>query len=195
MNAGSTTTAVAMCNVSFQLLKHTNTTSEAANKVDNVIGDAEEEDDGIIACDTVKHLPYLRTFLDEFSRLFPPTFHGLTRVTTTEGINVLGGYISGGIPIAMTASVAHRQDPMFPQADKLIAERFLGEEGKSLRPFFLSVSAESCACIDRNVSHSEHIVVLATVLWRFGIALGNLIRQPERLNTMDCIFEETPLKV
>jgi cytochrome P450 len=84
---------------------------------------------------------------------------------------------------------------MFPQADKFIPERFLGEAGKALQPYFLAFSAGARGCIGRNISYLEQTVVLASVLRRYGFALSSPDWQLTRLETMNWILGEMPVKV
>jgi cytochrome P450 len=196
MNAGSATTAIAMTNVLYQLLKNPEMMKKAVEEIDAALEDEEDEDDnGVVAYDKCKHLPYLRACLDESLRLFPPTPHGLPRETPAEGTNILGDYIPGGVSVAMSAFVAHRQESVFPQADKYIPERWLGEEGKSLQPYFLAFSAGARGCIGRNISYLEQTVVLASVLRRYGFALSTPDFQLTRLETMNWLVGDMPVKV
>lgn len=195
MNAGSATTAIAMTNVLYQLIKNPEMMQKAVAEVDAALEDDDEDESGVIAYDKVKHLPYLRACLDESLRLFPPTPHGLPRETPAEGTNILGDYIPGGVSVAMSAFVAHRQESAFPQADKYIPDRFLGEEGKALQPYFLAFSAGARGCIGRNISYLEQTVVLASVLRRYGFALSSPDWQIQRLETMNWLLGEMPVKV
>jgi cytochrome P450 len=196
MNAGSATTAIAMTNVLYQLLKNPGIMMKVVEEIDGVFDDNEDEaEDGVIAYDKVKHLPYLRACLDESLRLFPPTPHGLPRQTPPDGTTILGDYIPGGVSVAMSAFVAHRIESTFPQADKYIPERWLGEEAKLLQPFFLAFSAGARGCIGRNISYLEQTVVLASVLRRYEFALSSPNWEIERLETMNWLLGEMPVKV
>merc|ERR1712098_709683 len=132
MNAGSVTTAIAMANVMLQLLKNPNVMKKLTAEIDSVLDD----DEVVASHDKVKHLPYLKACLDESLRLFPPTSHGLTRAVPQDGMNILGEYIPGGTSVSISAYVAHRDETIFPMADRFIPERWLGEEGKALQPYF-----------------------------------------------------------
>ncbi|KAI4659648.1 uncharacterized protein J4E79_006183 [Alternaria viburni] len=195
MNAGSATTAIAMANVMYQLIKHPDIKMKLVQEIDSALEDEEEEGDGVVAYDRVKHLPYLRACLDESLRLFPPTPHGLPRQTPAEGVNILGDYIPGGVSVAMSAYVAHRQESVFPHADKFIPARWLGEEGKALQPYFLAFSAGARGCIGRNISYLEQTVVLASVLRRYDFALSSPNWELQRLETMNWILGEMPVKI
>lgn len=191
MNAGSVTTAIAMANVLYQLLKNPSVMNKLRKEIDSVLDKYEV----VAPYDKVKHLPYLRACLDESLRLFPPTSHGLTRLVPQEGMAILDGYVSGGTSVSVSAYVAHRNENIFPQADKFIPERWLGEEGKALQPYFLAFSAGARGCIGRNISYLEQTVLLASVLHRYNFALPKPDWEMQRLETMNLILGEMPVKV
>jgi cytochrome P450 len=91
--------------------------------------------------------------------------------------------------------VAHRDEARFPQADKFIPERWLGEEGKQLQPYFLAFSAGARGCIGRNISYLEQTVVLASMLRRYEFALPHPNWEIERLETMNWLIKEMPVKI
>ena len=192
MNAGSATTAIAMANVLYQLLKNPVSMKKLVEELDAAL---EDEDTPVVPYDRVKHLPYLRACLDESLRLFPPTPHSLPRQTPPEGLSVLDDYIPGGVSVGMSALVAHRNDEHFPQADKYIPERWLGEEGKNLQPYFLAFSAGARGCIGRNISYLEQTVVLASMLRRYEFALPHPQWEIERLETMNWLLGSMPVKL
>ncbi|KAG4431766.1 hypothetical protein IFR05_012742 [Cadophora sp. M221] len=191
MNAGSVTTAIAMANVMIQLLKNPSAMKKLTSEIDSVLDD----DEVVASHDKVKHLPYLKACLDESLRLFPPTSHGLTRAVPQDGMSILGEYIQGGTSVSISAYVAHRDESIFPMADKFIPERWLGEEGKALQPYFLAFSAGARGCIGRNISYLEQTVLLASVLHRYQFALASPEWEIKRLETMNMILGEMPVKV
>ncbi|KAK8200731.1 hypothetical protein M8818_006046 [Zalaria obscura] len=193
MNAGSVTTAIAMANVLLQLLKNPSVMAKLRAELDHAIDD--DDEDPVVSYDTVKHLPYLRACLDESLRLFPPTPHNLPREVPSEGLSIMDDYISGGVSVGMSALVAHRNEAIFPQADKYVPERWLGEEGKNLQPYFLAFSAGARGCIGRNISYLEQTVLLASILRRYEFALPSPDWEIERLETMNWILGEMPVKV
>jgi cytochrome P450 len=194
MNAGSATTAIAMANVLFQLLKNPPIMKKLVRELDAALGQDDERQD-VVSYDKVKHLPYLRACLDESLRLFPPTPQGLPRETPSEGLYILDDFVPGGVSVSMSALVAHRIEAQFPQADKFIPERWLGEEGKNLQPYFLAFSAGARGCIGRNISYLEQTVLLASMLQRYEFSLPHPRWEIERLETMNLLLGEMPVKV
>lgn len=154
-----------------------------------------DEEDVIAPYSKVKRLPYLRACLDESLRLFAPTTHNLGRKVPEEGLSILDEWIHPGTSVGMSAYVVHRNENVFPQADKYIPERWLGEEGKALQSSFLAFSAGARGCIGRNISYLEQTVVLASVLHRYEFALPHPNWEIKRLETMNCLLGEMPVKV
>lgn len=193
MNAGSVTTAIAIANVLFQLLKNPEARKKLVEELDAALGD--EDMQAVVPYDRVKHLPYLRACLDESLRLFPPTPQALARETPPEGLYILDDHIAGGVSVGMSAYVAHQIDAHFPRPNEYIPERWLGEEGKNLQPYFLAFSAGARGCIGRNISYLEQTVVLASLLRRYEFALPHPDWEIERLETMNWILGPMPVKV
>lgn len=191
MNAGSDTTAIAMNNVVFWLLKNPACLARLREEVDAVL----DADEIIAPYDKVKHLPYLRACLDESLRITPPTTFGLPRRTPAEGANILGDFIPGGTTVAISAYVAHRDPKIFPDPESYIPDRWLGEKGKDLQPYFISFSAGARGCIGRNISYLEQTVLLASVVHRYELALPYPEWEPERREAMNLAPGPMPLKL
>lgn len=191
MNAGSTTTAIALANVMYQLLQNPKCMQRLQEEIDSVL----DEDDEIAPYEKIKYLPYLRACLDESLRIFPPTSHGLLRATPPEGSNILGEYVPGGVTVSASAYVIHRDPVVFPQPDEYIPDRWLGEAGKELGPYFIAFSAGARGCIGRNISYLEQTVALATLIHRYDIELAKPGFVPERLETFNLHLNEMPIKL
>ncbi|KAJ5640444.1 hypothetical protein N7528_000069 [Penicillium herquei] len=191
MNAGSVTTAIAITNVMYQLIQNPRVLAKLREELDNVL----DEDECVADYDKVKHLPYLRACLDESLRLFSPTPHGLPRETPAEGTNILGEWVAGNTSVSMSALVAHRDEGIFPKADQYIPERWLGEEGKALQPYFIAFSAGARSCIGRNISYLEQTKAVASMVHRYDFALPHPGWQLKREETMNWILGDMPVKI
>ena len=167
MNAGSTTTAIAIANVIYQLLLHPDCLKQVREEIDQAL----DEDDVVAPYEKVKHLPYLRACLDESLRLFPPTSHGLPRVTPPQGAMILGEFIPGNTSVSMSAYVVHRDANIFPEPESYNPSRWLGDAGKELGPYFVAFSAGARGCIGRNISYLEQTVVVASIIHRYDLQL------------------------
>ncbi|KAJ4249055.1 hypothetical protein NW762_012387 [Fusarium torreyae] len=190
MNAGSVTTAIALANILYQLLLNPRAMELLRQELDSVL----DPDEVVAPYDKVKHLPYLRACLDESLRLWPPTPQGLGRQTPPEGSTIMGQYIPGNTSVSVSALVAHRDESIYPEAEKFIPERFLGDKGKELQSHFITFSAGARGCIGRNISYLEQAVCLASVVHRYEFALpvGFELKREE---TMNHILGPMPVKV
>ena len=191
MNAGSDTTAIAMNNAMFLLLKNPQCLKKLREELDNAL----EDDEEVASYDKVKHLPYLRACLDESMRLFPPTTFGLPRRTPAEGAPVAGDFIAGNTSVSMSSYVAHRDEKVFPDAEQYRPERWLGDGGKDLQPYFIAFSAGARGCIGRNISYLEQMVLLSSVLHRYEFALSYPDWEPTRRENFNLSPGPMPLKV
>ncbi|KAM0194703.1 hypothetical protein ACHAPI_007000 [Fusarium lateritium] len=190
MNAGSVTTAIALANILYQLLLDPRAMQLLQQELDSVL----EPDEVVAPYDKVKHLPYLRACLDESLRLWPPTPQGLGRETPPEGLTIMGQYIPGNTSVSVSALVAHRDESIYPEAEKFIPERFLGESGKKLQSHFITFSAGARGCIGRNISYLEQAVCLASIVHRYDFALPAGFKM-QREETMNHILGAMPVKV
>ncbi|KAB2571862.1 Benzoate 4-monooxygenase [Lasiodiplodia theobromae] len=167
LNAGSVSTAVAINNVLYNLLKHPHCLSTLRTEIDTVA----DPDEVVIPYDKLKNLPYLRACLDESMRIAPPTPFGLPRKTPPEGTTVFGEYVAGNTSVHMSSYVAHRDEKAFAEPEEFRPERWLGAAGKELQPWFITFSAGARGCIGRNISYLEQVVVTASMVHRYEFAL------------------------
>ncbi|KAI9661862.1 MAG: hypothetical protein M1821_009101 [Bathelium mastoideum] len=190
MNAGSVTTAIAITNVIYQILKHPSVLEKLRAELDAVLS----PDEVVAPYDKIKHLPYLRACLDESLRLWSPTPQGLSRKTPPEGIWVDEDHIPGNTTVSVSAMVMHRNETVYPDAEQFIPERFLGEAGKALQPYFLAFSAGARGCIGRNISYLEQAVMVASLMHRYEFAMPPGF-ELEREETMNHLLGPMPVKI
>ncbi|KAJ3579579.1 hypothetical protein NPX13_g989 [Xylaria arbuscula] len=190
MNAGSVTTAIAVTNVLYELLKQPKILAKLREEVDAAL----DPNEVVAPFSKVKNLPYLKACLDEALRLQPPTPQNLGRVTPPEGMNIMGEYIPGNTSVGMSALVAHRDETVFPNADKFIPERWFGEAGKSLQSSFITFSAGGRGCIGRNITYLEQQILIASLVHRYEFALPQGF-QLQREETMNHILGPMPVKI
>ena len=84
---------------------------------------------------------------------------------------------------------------MFPNPEKFDPDRWLGEKGKELQPYFVAFSAGARGCIGRNISYLEQTVLLASVVHRYGLALPHPNWEQERRETTNLMPGPMPLKI
>ncbi|CAK1365412.1 unnamed protein product [Cercospora beticola] len=191
MNAGSTTTAISMANVMYQLLKNPSKLAKLRQEIDETLDDDEE----VAPYEKVKYLPYLRACLDESLRLFPPISHGLTREVPPDGQAIAGEYIAGGTTVNVSAFIAHRDETIFPDPETFNPERWLGEAGKELGPYFIAFSAGARGCIGRNIAYLEQTVLLASMLHRYEFELADPKFEVGRYEWQNLHLTELPVRI
>lgn len=191
MNAGSDTTAIAMNNAMYLLLKNPECLAKLRAELDAVV----EPSEVVIAYDTLRHLPYLRACLDEAMRMFPPSTFGLPRRTPPEGAPILGDFIPGETSVSISAYVAHRDPKVFPEPEKFKPERWLGEDARDLQAAFITFSAGARGCIGRNISYLEQTVLLASVVHMFEWSLPSPDWEPDLFEAFNLSPGPMPLKV
>ena len=191
MNAGSDTTAIAINNAMYLLLKNPVALARLREEIDSVL----DEEQVVAAYDQVKNLPYLRACLDEALRIFPPSTFGLPRRTPPEGANILGDFIPGNTSVSMSAYVAHRDETVFPEPETFRPERWLEEGGKELQAYFIAFSTGARGCIGRNISYLEQTVLLASVVHRYELALPHEHWEQYRREAFNLMPGPMPLKV
>ncbi|KAL4878935.1 cytochrome P450 [Aspergillus karnatakaensis] len=191
MNAGSDTTAIALRNVMFFLLKNPRCMQTLREELDDVL----DEDEVVAPYSKVKHLPYLRACLDESLRMLPPVIFGLPRRTPPEGTQILGDFIAGDTSVSMSAYVVHHNESIFKDHDIYQPERWLGDAGKSLQSYFIPFSTGARGCIGRNISYLEQTVLLASLVHRYDFALPSPDWDPPVPETTNLSPGPMPLKI
>lgn len=191
MNAGHDTTAISLRNVLFFLLKNPRCMEKLREELDEVLN----EDDVVAPYSKVKHLPYLRACIDESLRMMPPVIFGLPRRTPPEGASILDDFVAGDTSVSMSAYVVHHQESVFRDHDTYYPERWLGEEGKSLQPYFVPFSTGARGCIGRNISYLEQTVLIASLVHRFEFALPSPDWDPPIRETTNLSPGPMPIKI
>lgn len=193
MNAGHDTTAISLRNVLFFLLKNPTCMAKLREELDGVLDD--DEDKVVASYGKIKHLPYLRACIDESLRMMPPVIFGLPRRTPAEGAPILDDFVAGDTSVSMSAYVVHHQESIFKDHDKYKPERWLGEEGKALQPFFVPFSTGARGCIGRNISYLEQTVLIASLVRRYEFALPSADWNPAVRETTNLSPGPMPLKI
>ncbi|KAJ3534186.1 hypothetical protein NM208_g7650 [Fusarium decemcellulare] len=168
LDAGSDTTAIALTNLFYFLLKSPAALSRLRAEVD---ANAVFDDDGVVTYASVKHLPYLRACIDESLRLMPPVSTGLHRLTPPEGQEIDGHWIPGNTIVVVPIYTAHRNPKFFPDPEKYLPERWLADGMKEARSTFIPFSEGSRGCIGRNITYMEQTMLLATLIHRYDFEL------------------------
>ena len=168
MDAGSDTTAIALTNVLYYLIKHPHVLRKLREEVAGVL-----TEERVAPYAKVKSLPYLRACLDESLRITPPLPRGLERKTPPQGMEIMGEQVAGDITVSVPTYVAHRDPTLFPNPDSYIPERWMdGSEGmKDMRAAFIPFTTGARACLGRNITMMEQQILIATLVHRYDFAL------------------------
>ncbi|GKZ39166.1 hypothetical protein AbraIFM66950_012003 [Aspergillus brasiliensis] len=191
LDAGSATTAIALNNVIYWLLRNPSCLARLQEEIDQVL----DPEDIVAPYDKVKNLPYLQACLDESLRITPPFSYNLPRRTPPEGAYILGEFVSGNTTVSMSSYVAHRDEEAFPEAEKYIPERWLDGKRKNIQSNFVPFSAGSRGCIGRNISYLEQTVLVASVVHRYEFSLPSPGWEQDRVEVTNLLPGPLPLKV
>lgn len=192
MDAGSDTTAIALTNVLYYLIKHPNALSKLREEVDGAL-----TGETIAPYTKVKSLLYLRACLDESLRLSPPVPRGLERKTPPQGMDIMGEQIAGGVTVSVPAYIAHRDRKIFPNPDSYVPERWLdqSERTKEMRDVFIPFTTGPRACIGRNITMMEQQILVATLVHRYDFALPSRDWELDWEEAFNLWPAQMPLKV
>ncbi|KAK7205061.1 cytochrome p450 monooxygenase [Myxozyma melibiosi] len=185
MNAGSDTTAVAMTNAMYNLLKNPDKLAKLREELEKL---NIPSDTIVPPYSIVRHCAYLRAVLDESLRVLPPLPLGLQRVTPPEGSSIAGRWIAGNTVVSVPAYSAHRDPNIFPDPEQFMPERWLTDSAKSFsQKYFIPFSMGSRGCIGRNITYLEQQLLLATLVRRYDFAFADPNFEPfyeERMNLL-----------
>ncbi|OAP61255.1 hypothetical protein AYL99_03456 [Fonsecaea erecta] len=192
INAGADTTAIALTNLLDALIRHPQHLATLREEVDGAL----DEDEVVAPYDKVKHLPFLRACIDESMRLMPPTSAALMRRTPPEGAQIMGEWIPGDTSVSMTIYGAHHDANIFPNPNEFQPQRWMdAEERKRMEPYYIPFTTGGRACIGRNISYLEQVVVLASLVHRYDFALPGPEWTLRRHEAFNIIVGEMPVKI
>lgn len=167
MDAGSETTAIALTNLMFNLLKYPRTLAKLRDEIDASLGPNEV----IPAFSKVRHLPYLKACIDDNLRVYPSLSHGLPRKTPEDGTAIMDIWVAGSVTVSVPAYVAHRDPVLYPDPNVFRPERWLDEESKHLQSGYIPFSTGARGCIGRNITYIEQHVLMASLVKRYDFEL------------------------
>ncbi|KAB8206978.1 Cytochrome P450 [Aspergillus parasiticus SU-1] len=191
LDAGSATTAIALNNVLFWLLRTPTCLIRLREEIDTALG----PDTVVAPYEKVKHLPYLRACLDESLRITPPFSYNLPRRTPSDGATILGSFVPGNTTVSISSYVIHHTEHIFAEPGKFMPERWLGEDGRRLQSYFVPFSSGTRACIGRNLTYLEQSIMLATVVHRYEFALPHPEWEQDRVEVTNLLPGPLPIKV
>lgn len=193
MSAGSDTSASAMTNTLYLLLKNATVLEKLRAELDRALSASSDDVSkmtavGVAPYESIKNLPYLRACLDEGLRSLPPTSIGLLRVTPPQGAVVAGQFLKGGITCSSPTFSLHHDPKLFPDPWSYKPERWLDgsdEERRNLKSYVIPFTLGRHACIGRNIAFIEQYIVLATLVSHYEFAFATkdfVLAVKERIN-------------
>ncbi|KAI0965824.1 cytochrome P450 [Xylaria arbuscula] len=192
INAGADTTAMALTQNLYLLIKHPQVLETLRQELDSVL----DPDEVVASFDKIKDLPYLRACIDEGLRIMPPTAAGLPRRTPAEGAQIMGEWIAGNTSVNMTIYAAHRDKNLFPDPESFRPERWLDAESRrNLESGFIPFSAGARSCLGRNITYLEQQMVLASLVHRYDFAMPDSDWQLERKEAFNMVCGAMPIKI
>lgn len=189
MNAGSDTTAIALTNVLYNLIKNPACLATLRQELDTALG----ADVTVAPYEVVKHLPYLRACLDESLRLCPPNTMSIPRKTPPEGLQILGEWIPGDTTVHCPTYTLHRNEEVFPDANSFIPERWLQNDVRDMQESFFTFSSGARGCVGRGLTYLEQTVVVASLVHRYEFELPSEDWVLPQYETFTCSPGDMPL--
>lgn len=181
MNAGTDTTAAALTNTIYLLYKHPYVLTKLRQELDEAT-----DNTTIPSYDSLSHLPYLRACVEESLRLRPPSSMGLPRVVPPGGRTIAGKFIEEGTTVSVPTYTLLRDPVAFENPDEYNPDRWINGDKEMMARAHFPFSTGPRACIGRNISYFEQLVVIAAVVkgWDFEFVEGGFeLETIERFNS------------
>lgn len=171
MNAGSDTMSTSLVHLCYFLhqKKNTHTLKKLREELAPVFSDAQQV---LPEYQKLNALPYLRACIEESLRLAPAAPSGLPRTVPPEGCELAGHFIDGGVTVSIPTYTLLRNPDAFDNPDTFYPDRWLEHDPTSakmalMKKCHLPFSTGARACIGRNLSYFELILITATMAHYF----------------------------
>ncbi|KAI9665460.1 MAG: hypothetical protein M1831_001602 [Alyxoria varia] len=173
--AGSETSATLLTGVTYHMLKRPSVYERLTKEIRDKF--SKEED---ITFVSTGELTYLAAVLEEGLRIYPPVPVVLPRVVPEGGEEIEGKYVPGGTAVGVPQYATYHSTANFHLPEEFHPERFLPESEGGSKEFandnkdaFQPFSFGPRACLGRNLAYSEMKVILARLLFKFDLRLGD----------------------
>ncbi|OQV11024.1 hypothetical protein CLAIMM_14930 [Cladophialophora immunda] len=191
MNAGSETTAAALCSTLFFLASNPETYKKLREEIDERFPPSELA--SIVPYDVVSDAPYLQACIDEALRLRPPIGYALQRlIVDPAGAEVAGHHLKQGTVVAVSPVSIQRHPDLYPEPDRFNPERWLDKENPrqihDLKAYNLVFSQGPRACLGRHIAMVELHILISSLIRRYDFSLEESAQQ---LQTLD-LFNANP---
>jgi cytochrome P450 len=124
-------------------------------------------------------LPFLDAVCQETLRLYPPVMMTLTRVPQ-EPIPIGGHVIPAGAAIRSSIYLTHRDPAVYPDPERFLPERFLGEKAPDNKFAFMPFGGGGRRCLGANFAVFELKIILAEIIRGWSVTLPDAPVLPVR---------------
>lgn len=142
--------------------------------------------------------PYLDACISEALRMRPPGAGLFPRVTPTGPPSFIAGHaIPSGTSVSMHYTAAFRSSANFRDALSFVPERWLGAEAyaQDKREVHAPFGVGPRNCIGQALARHEARLIMARLLWRFDIVLGEGMQGWAEKSRTFIVWENKPLMV
>ncbi|XP_021703204.1 cytochrome P450 CYP12A2 [Aedes aegypti] len=184
--AGVDTTTSAIIGILYHLARHPEKQAKLREELLTIM----PKKDTSLTPDNMQKLPYLRAFIKEGIRLFPPIVGNLR--AAGKDIVLQGYRIPKGTDIGMGSMVAQQSDRFVPRAKEFLPERWLKTKepgcphAKDAHPFvYLPFGNGPRTCVRRRLAMLEMEILIARItrLFEYRWNNGDLKIQTTLVNT------------
>ena len=121
----------------------------------------------------VKDLPYLNAVIKETMRLYPTIISTLPRILDSQlAVGRTNFVLPAGTQVGMQNYVHHRDPTLFPEPDKFIPERWLGDSVGDMNNALTPFSVGSRNCIGQNLAKAELYLAVSKIFRQLRISLN-----------------------
>ncbi|KAL1859770.1 hypothetical protein VTK73DRAFT_7447 [Phialemonium thermophilum] len=191
MNAGSETTAAALCSTLWFLVSNPSCFQKLRAEIDERI--RPDDPESIVPYDRIRDARYLRACIDEAMRLRPPIGYALQRlVVDPSGATIAGRHVRQGTVVAVSPVTIQRNETLYPEPDRYNPDRWLDESNpqqiSALKTFDIVFSQGPRACIGRHLAIVEMQILISSLVRRYDF---RLCEDGQDLKTLD-LFNANP---
>jgi len=162
--AGSFTVASTMGTISYHLLDNHSARIKLQEEIGNTMSAYPHRIPHRVE---LEKLPYLTAVVKEGLRIGTVISRRQTRMFPDEDVECQGWTIPRNTPMGMSAYFMHMDPDIFPEPQKFIPERWLGEYNPLMDRNFVPFAKGSRGCLGENLAYSE-LYILTSVLFRPG---------------------------
>lgn len=162
LNGGTDTTSAAMTYTIFLLYKHPKVLEKLRQELDPAIGGAD-----MPTYEMISQLPYLRACLEESLRLRPASSMGLPRIVPKGGRVIAGKFIEEDVTVSVPTYTLLRDADAFEDPEVYNPDRWIHGDRERMVKAHLPFSTGPRACIGRNISYFEQLLVISSIVHKF----------------------------